>query len=132
MVGLNQAMVLSEEERSRIKKSRREPEMNAEDLQQNWKEQGEDAFATVARWRVAHPPLSPTPATSKPTRQKTGRTEAQYRWGRHTFSPRLLKQADNAKKMKRTRGRKRNQGLHSSDIHSRIMLCSLHLFSENI
>jgi hypothetical protein len=41
------------------------------------------------------PPVLSTP---KPTRQKTGRTEAQYRWGRQTFSSRLLKQANSAKK----------------------------------
>jgi hypothetical protein len=46
----------------------------------------------------AHPPPSPVSSTPQPTRQKTGRTEAQYRWGRHTFSPRLLKQADGVKK----------------------------------
>jgi hypothetical protein len=51
-----------------------------------------------AKRQEAHPPPPPTPSTPKPTRQKTGRTEAQYRWGRHTFSPRLLKQADGAKK----------------------------------
>src|SRR5258708_28053396 len=51
-----------------------------------------------AKRQEAHPPLSPTPSTPQPTRQKTGRTEAQYRWGRHTFSPRLLKQAGDAKK----------------------------------
>ena len=50
----------------------------------------------------AHPPPLPVPSTPKPTRQKTGRTEAQYRWGRQTFSPRMLKQADEGKKMKRT------------------------------
>jgi hypothetical protein len=43
-------------------------------------------------------PSLPGPPAAKPTRQKTGRTEAQYRWGRHTFSPRLLKQAGGAKK----------------------------------
>jgi hypothetical protein len=42
-------------------------------------------------------PSLPGAATPKPPRQKTGRTEAQYRWGRHTFSPRLLKQASGAK-----------------------------------
>jgi hypothetical protein len=46
----------------------------------------------------AHSPPSPVPSAPKPTRQKTGRTEAQYRWGRQTFSPRMLKQADGAKK----------------------------------
>jgi hypothetical protein len=44
------------------------------------------------------PPPLPVPSIPKPTRQKTGRTEAQYRWGRQTFSPRLLKQAGGAKK----------------------------------
>ncbi len=29
--------------------------MNTADLQESWKEQGADAFAAVARWRVAHP-----------------------------------------------------------------------------
>lgn len=42
------------------------------------------------------PPLH-APSPSKPTRQKTGRTEAQYRWGRQTFSLRRLKQAAGAK-----------------------------------
>lgn len=34
---------------------------------------------------------------SKPTREKTGRTPAQYRWGRQTFSHRRLQQANGAK-----------------------------------
>ena len=38
-----------------------------------------------------------TPLTANPIRQKTGRTEVQYRWGRQTFSPRILKQASRAK-----------------------------------
>ncbi len=29
--------------------------MKPEDLQENWKDQGEEAFATLAQWRVAHP-----------------------------------------------------------------------------
>jgi YgiT-type zinc finger domain-containing protein len=29
--------------------------MQPEDLQENWKDQGEEALATVAQWRVAHP-----------------------------------------------------------------------------
>ncbi len=29
--------------------------MQPEDLQQRWKEQGEEAVATVAQWRAAHP-----------------------------------------------------------------------------
>jgi hypothetical protein len=45
----------------------------------------------------AHSPPPPAPSTPKLTRQKTGRTQAQYRWGRHTFSPRMLKQASGAK-----------------------------------
>ena len=51
-----------------------------------------------AKRQETHPPPPPVPSTSKPARQKTGRTEAQYRWGRQTFSARLLKQADGAKK----------------------------------
>ena len=51
-----------------------------------------------AKRQESHPPPLPVASTSKPTRQKTGRTEAQYRWGRHTISPRMLKQADGAKK----------------------------------
>jgi hypothetical protein len=42
-------------------------------------------------------PALPVASMPKPARQKTGRTEAQYRWGRQTFSPRLLKQANGAK-----------------------------------
>ncbi len=51
-----------------------------------------------AKQQETHPPPLPVPSAPKPTRQKTGRTEAQYRWGRHTFSLRMLKQADGAKK----------------------------------
>ena len=51
-----------------------------------------------AKRQEAYPPPSPAPSTPKPPCQKTGRTETQYRWGRQTFSPRLLKQADGAKK----------------------------------
>jgi hypothetical protein len=51
-----------------------------------------------AKRREVDPPPIAVPPTPKPTRQKTGRTEAQYRWGRRTFSPRMLKQADGAKK----------------------------------
>jgi hypothetical protein len=51
-----------------------------------------------AKHQESHPPPVPVPSTPKPTRQKTGRTQAQYRWGRQTFSSRLLKQADGAKK----------------------------------
>jgi hypothetical protein len=51
-----------------------------------------------AKQQQADPPPSSAPSITKPTRQKTGRTEAQYRWGRQTISPRMLKQADGAKK----------------------------------
>ncbi len=51
-----------------------------------------------AKQQETHPPPVPVPSTPKPTRQKTGRTEAQYRWGRQTFSHRMLKQAGDAKK----------------------------------
>jgi t-SNARE complex subunit (syntaxin) len=29
--------------------------MQPEDLQQRWKEQGEEATAAIAQWRMAHP-----------------------------------------------------------------------------
>jgi hypothetical protein len=51
-----------------------------------------------AKQQEAQPPSVPVASTPKPPRQKTGRTEAQYRWGRQTFSPRLLRQAGGAKK----------------------------------
>lgn len=50
-----------------------------------------------AKRQQSHPPPLPVASTPKPTRPKTGRTEAQYRWGRQTISPRLLKQADSTK-----------------------------------
>jgi hypothetical protein len=49
--------------------------------------------------RQAFPlPPSPAPAAPQSPPQKTGRTAAQYRWGRQTFSLRLLQQAGGAKK----------------------------------
>ena len=51
-----------------------------------------------AKRQEAQPPLPTGPSTAPSARQKTGRTEAQYRWGRHTFSPRMLNQAGGAKK----------------------------------
>ena len=33
----------------------RESKMQPEDLQQRWKEQGEEATAAIAQWRMAHP-----------------------------------------------------------------------------
>ena len=59
--------------------------------QQRWREQ-------QAKRQQGQPPPAPVPSAPKPTRQKTGRTEAQYRWGRQTISPRLLQQAAGAKK----------------------------------
>jgi hypothetical protein len=47
------------------------------------------------RRQLSQPPPSAAPG---PARQKTGRTEAQYRWGRQTFSLRKLQQAGDAKK----------------------------------
>lgn len=44
---------------------------------------------------LPEPVASPAPL---PARQKTGRTAAQYRWGRQTFSARMLQQAGGAKK----------------------------------
>jgi len=54
-------------------------------------------LAQQAKRQQAHQPPSPAPPTTKAARQKTGRTQAQYRWGRQTISPRLLKQANDAK-----------------------------------
>jgi|SRR6266849_4503723 hypothetical protein len=51
-----------------------------------------------AKQQEAQAPSAPVSSTRKSTPQKTGRTEAQYRWGRQTFSPRMLKQANGAKK----------------------------------
>lgn len=51
-----------------------------------------------AKQHVVQPPAMPSGSTPKPPRHKTGRTEAQYRWGRQTFSRRMLKQAGDAKK----------------------------------
>lgn len=54
--------------------------------------------AQQAKRQQTHPPPPPVASTPKPTRQQTGRTPAQYRWGRQTFSPRMLQQAGGAKK----------------------------------
>jgi hypothetical protein len=51
-----------------------------------------------AKRQQADPPPSSAPPPTKAAPQKTGRTQAQYRWGRQTISLRLLKQADDAKK----------------------------------
>ena len=47
--------------------------------------------------QASQPPAPPAPPAPRPARQKTGRTETQYRWGRQTFSRRRLQQADGAK-----------------------------------
>ncbi len=47
--------------------------------------------------QASQPPPPPAPAAAKPARQKTGRTEAQQRFGRQTFSLRQLQQAGGAK-----------------------------------
>ncbi len=54
-----------------------------------------ERFRKLQAKRQASQP--PAPATAKPARQHTGRTEAQNRFGRHTFSLRMLKQAGDAK-----------------------------------
>jgi hypothetical protein len=54
-----------------------------------------------AKQQEAHPPPPPVPSTPQPTRQKTGRTEAQYSWG-------------GRKKMKRTR-----PNMYACDVHLR-------------
>ncbi len=46
---------------------------------------------------AASPPLS-APAEPAPVPQQSGRTATQYRWGRQTFSPRMLQQGGYAKK----------------------------------
>lgn len=47
--------------------------------------------AQQAKRQQSDPPPQPGASTPQPKRQKTGRTEAQYRWGRQTISHRLLK-----------------------------------------
>ncbi len=54
--------------------------------------------ARQAKLLQMHPPAQSVASTPKSPRQKTGRTEAQYRWGRQTISSRMLKQANGAKK----------------------------------
>jgi hypothetical protein len=51
-----------------------------------------------AKRQQANPPPSSALSTAKTARQKTGRTQAQFRWGRQTISRRMLKQAHGAKK----------------------------------
>lgn len=51
-----------------------------------------------AKRQQANPPPSCALSTAEATRQKTGRTQAQYQWGRQTISRRMLMQAGDAKK----------------------------------
>ena len=51
-----------------------------------------------AKRQQANPPPSSVLTTAKAARQKMGRSQAQYRWGRQTISRRLLQQANGAKK----------------------------------
>lgn len=66
--------------RERCQKRLREKEQQARDRQ-----------ALVA------PALVVAPAQSPMVKHPKGRTEAQKRWGRQTFSPRMLRQAGSAK-----------------------------------
>src|SRR6266852_1666219 len=53
---MSQEMVHWRRGKESSQESRREkPKMQPEDLQERWKEQGEETFASVARWRAAHP-----------------------------------------------------------------------------
>ena len=53
-------------------------------------------LAKLAKRQQVDAPASLAPTAAKPSRQKTGRTQAQSRWGRQTSSRRLLKQANDA------------------------------------
>ena len=77
------------QEQQRLRQQQRQLKRQAHQ-QQRFREQ-------QTKEQETHQPPSAVPSTPKPTRQKSGRTEAQYRWGRQTFSPRMLKQADGAK-----------------------------------
>jgi hypothetical protein len=87
---LNDRWSESWQEQHRLRQQQRHLKRQAHQQQRFLKQQ--------AKRQETHPPPLPVPSTAKPTRQKTGRTQAQYRWGRQTFSPRMLKQADGAKK----------------------------------
>jgi hypothetical protein len=87
---LNERWSESWQEQHRLRQHQRQLKRQARQQQRVREQQ--------AKRQEAQPPPIPVPSTPKPTRQKTGRTEAQYRWGRQTFSARMLKQADGAKK----------------------------------
>ena len=87
---LNERWSESWQEQHRLRQHQRHLTRQARQ-QQRFREQ-------QAKRQETQPPPPPVASTPKPTRQKTGRTEAQYRWGRQTFSPRMLKQANGAKK----------------------------------
>jgi hypothetical protein len=90
LVLLNERWSEAWQEQHRLRQQQRNLTRQARQ-QQRFREQ-------QAKRQETQPPPPPVASTPKPTRQKTGRTEAQYRWGRQTFSPRLLKQANGAKK----------------------------------
>ena len=53
---MSQEMVHWRRGKESSQESRREkPKMQPEDLQERWKAQGEETFASVAQWRAAHP-----------------------------------------------------------------------------
>ena len=86
---LNERWAESWQEQDRLRQRQQHLKRQARQ-QQRFREQ-------QAKRRESHPSPVPVSTTPQPTRQKTGRTEAQYRWGRHTISPRMLKQASDAK-----------------------------------
>ena len=86
---LNDRWSESWQEQHRLRQQQRHLKRQAHQQQRFLKQQ--------AKRQETHPPPLPVPSTAKPTRQKTGRTQAQYRWGRQTFSPRMLKRAHGAK-----------------------------------
>ncbi len=87
---LNERWAESWQDQDRLRQRQQHDKRQARQ-QQRFREQ-------QAKRQESQPPPISVVATPQPTRQKTGRTEAQYRWGRHTFSHRMLKQADGAKK----------------------------------
>ena len=88
---LNERWSEAWQEQQRLRRRQQHLKRQTRRGQQRFREQ-------QAERQEAQPPPAPGLSTPKPTRQKTGRTEAQYRWGRQTFSSRLLKQANSAKK----------------------------------
>lgn len=87
---LNERWAESWQEQHRLRQQQRQ-------LRRELRQQQRVREQQTKRQQTHSPPL-PAIAAPKPTRQKTGRTEAQYRWGRQTISHRMLKQAAGAKK----------------------------------